>query len=112
MLETRNTPKYPHIPRRRQICPAARDHGSLERVRLFEAQDALPVEPLAAQRLAAFELAETRKQKRPGQDSGSRLRCLLDALCSGGFFSAFFGQMCCAAPPAASVGMEDARLKS
>ena len=80
MLETRNTPKYPHIPRRRQICPAARDHGSLERVRLFEAQDALPIEPLAAQRLAAFELAETRKQKRPGQDSGSRLRVLLGRL--------------------------------
>ena len=28
------------------------------------------MEPLAAQRLAAFELAETRKQKRPGQEPG------------------------------------------
>ncbi|CAE7255093.1 vps13a, partial [Symbiodinium necroappetens] len=60
-----------------------------EQRRLKLLEDALPVEPLAAQRLAAFELAETRKQKRPG------------------FFSAFFGQMCCAAPPAASVGMEE-----
>eukprot|EP00439_Symbiodinium_sp_Y106_P042880 s2390_g5.t1 len=63
------------------------DDDEQRRLKLLE--DALPVEPLAAQRLAAFELAETRKQKRPG------------------FFSAFFGQMCCAAPPAASVGMEE-----
>ncbi|CAE7602937.1 Vps13c [Symbiodinium natans] len=66
----------------------ALDEDELRRLRLLE--DALPVEPLAAQRLAAAELAEKRRQRR-----------------EPGFLSIFFGQMCCAAAPGVRVGVED-----